>query len=250
MKHRKRKIALLVIGSILLAMIIGLAVYVSIYYPADDTAQAALHSDEQVTVTEQDGRLVFAPEHPQVGLIFYPGGKVEYRAYAPLLHTLARHNVLSIAVEMPFQLAVLRPQAADGIREDYPSIRRWYISGHSLGGSMAAVYAAQHTDTLEGLILLAAYSNTDLSHSSLRVLSLYGSEDGVLNYDKYRDNRHYLPEDTTEVVLQGGCHAYFGSYGAQRGDGHPTITPTEQIQQTVQHIMTWIQPPLQKAAVP
>ncbi len=115
---------------------------------------------------------------------------------------------------------------------------------------MAAVYAAQHTDTLEGLILLAAYSNTDLSHSSLRVLSLYGSEDGVLNYDKYRDNRPYLPEDTTEVVLQGGCHAYFGSYGAQRGDGHPTITPTEQIQQTVQHIMTWIQPPLQKAAVP
>lgn len=237
MKHKKLAITLLIIGGILLTAVIGFLIYVSIYYHADDTAQAALQSDAQVTVTEENGRLVFAPAKPTAGLIFYPGGKVDYHAYAPLLHELARQNMLCIAVEMPFNLAVFRPNAADGIQEAYPSVQRWYIGGHSLGGSMAALYANGHRQQLEGLILLAAYSTADLSDSDLCVLSVYGSEDGVLNRDKYTDNLSHLPGDYRAYIIPGGCHAYFGSYGAQKGDGEPTITPQEQVQQTVRFIM-------------
>ena len=39
-----------------------------------------------------------------------------------------------------------------------------------------------------------------------------------------------------ETVIEGGCHAYFGAYGAQKGDGTPAITCEEQMQQTVQAI--------------
>ena len=43
---------------------------------------------------------------------------------------------------------------------------------------------------------------------------MYGSEDGVLNMEK---NGSY--ETTVEIVIPGGNHAGFGSYGAQNGDG-------------------------------
>ena len=94
----------------------------------------------------------------------------------------------------------------------------------------------EHTEEFEGLVLLAAYSTSDLSGSGLQVLSVYGSEDRVLNMDSYEKYRENLPADFTEVVIPGGCHAYFGCYGAQKGDGTPGITNEEQIRRTAEAI--------------
>ena len=80
----------------------------------------------------------------------------------------------------------------------------------------------------------------DLSDAELEVLSIYGSEDQVLNREKYNDNISNLPKDFKEIVIEGGCHAYFGMYGAQDGDGTPRITNEEQIQQTVEYIAQMI----------
>jgi len=38
------------------------------------------------------------------------------------------------------------------------------------------------------------------------------------------------------MVIDGGCHAYFGMYGAQEGDGRPEISNEEQIALTVDTI--------------
>ena len=114
------------------------------------------------------------------------------------------------------------------------------MAGHSLGGAMAANYAAGQSEVFDGLILLAAYSTKDLSQTTLRVLSVYGSEDGVMNRESYEKNRSNLPTDTTEVVLDGGCHAQFGSYGPQDGDGIPTISGEEQIRQSVEAIAAFV----------
>ena len=84
-------------------------------------------------------------------------------------------------------------------------------------------------DEYEGLILLGSYSTADLSDTDLDVLSIYGSEDKVLNREKYEENKSNLPDDFSEVVIEGGCHAYFGMYGAQDGDGTPTIQTTSRL---------------------
>ena len=105
---------------------------------------------------------------------------------------------------------------------------------------MAANYAASHDGDYDGLILLAAYSTKDLTGTPLRVLSVYGSEDGVMNQDSYEKNRANLPADTTEIVLDGGCHAQFGSYGPQDGDGIPTISGEEQVRQTAEAIAAFV----------
>ena len=148
----------------------------------------------------------------------------------------AEQGILCILVKMPFNLAVLDVNAADSLREQYPEIERWYIGGHSLGGSMAASYLEKHTEDYEGLILLGSYSTADLSGSGLEVLSIYGSEDKVMNREKYGKNKSNLPDDFTEIIIDGGCHAYFGMYGAQEGDGTPTITNEEQIRLAAGHI--------------
>ena len=239
MKQKNRRV-LAVVLLCLLAVGVLFGVYVGDYYHAGAAAEAALLSDDSVTVTQENGSWVFAPDTPIAGLIFYPGGKVENTAYAPLLHKLANKGILCVLVKMPCNLAVLDMNAADGIPEDFPEVNSWYIGGHSLGGAMAASYAAKYTDELDGLVLLAAYSTADLTGSRLRVYSTYGSDDGVLNREKYETDRSNLPANTTEVVIDGGCHAGFGSYGPQAGDGTPTISGEDQQQQTADALAAWM----------
>ena len=234
---RKRNIFIITASIVLtLAIIAGAcAIYLGDYYRADQEAIGAF-LPQGTTWNEESGRIVLAPEGATKGFIFYPGGKVEYTAYVPLMQACAEEGILCVLVEMPFNLAVLDVNAADGIQEAYPEIEEWYIGGHSLGGSMAASYIADHTEEYEGLILLGSYATADLSDTDLAVLSLFGSEDKVMNREKYDKNKSNLPGDLTEFVIDGGCHAYFGMYGAQDGDGTPTITNEEQIRITVKNI--------------
>ena len=240
MKKRTR-IILSVCLAVFFVFGVGGYAYVSDYYHADETALEAMAYLTDSVQAEQDGDVIwFVPEDPTAGLIFYPGGKVEHTAYAPLLRACAEQGILCALVRMPGNLAVLDANAADGLQEEYPEVTAWYMAGHSLGGAMAANYAAAHAEDFNGLILLAAYSTKDLTGTTLRVLSVYGSEDGVLNRESYEKNRANLPADTTEVVLDGGCHAQFGCYGPQDGDGIPTISGEEQLRQTSEAITVFI----------
>ena len=239
---RKRKIFIIVTSIVLvIAFFVGAcAIYLGDYYRADNEAIGAFLPQGSAWKEEPNGNIVFEPDGATTGLIFYPGGKVEHTAYIPLMQACAENGILCVIVEMPFNLAVFDINAADGIQKEYPQIENWYIGGHSLGGSMAASYLEKHTNEYEGLILLGSYSTADLSDDELEVLSIYGSEDQVLNREKYNDNISNLPKDFKEIVIEGGCHAYFGMYGAQEGDGTPSITNEEQIQQTVEYIAQMI----------
>lgn len=200
--------------------------------PSDD-ALAALENTEQVTVTKVDNTWVFTPATttPTTGYIFYPGGHVDARNYAIYASEIAAQGYLVVIPEMPLSLAVLNINAADALMQEYPDIKTWGIGGHSLGGAMAATYAAAHPDKLAGLVLLAAYpaSGSDLSKSGLHVLSMYGTLDTVVNRTKLEAGRQLLPNDTVYQVLNGGNHAQFGSYGLQPGDTeNPTMSAAEQ----------------------
>ena len=206
-------------------------------YPAGDAARAALVSGGGVTVSVQDHLTVFSPDEAAQGFIFYPGGRVEHRAYAPLMRFLAEQGVLCVLVEMPFDLAVLDMNAGAEIPGLYPQVERWFIGGHSLGGAMAASHAAAEK-RYAGLILLAAYATAEIK--DLPVLSIYGTQDQVLNREKYAANRALLPEAATEVVLEGGNHAQFGDYGHQKGDGLPAISAQAQLDAAVNEILAFM----------
>ena len=234
----KKRLFLRLTAAFLLLLMLGCGIYVSDYYRAEETIGALIPS---VSLEISDDRMIFLPEEAEAGLIFYPGGKVEFTAYAPLMAELAQQNILCVLLKMPLNLAVLDMDAAQGIPELFPQVAHWYLAGHSLGGSMAASFAGKQPGTYEGLILLAAYSTADLTETGLKVCSLYGDRDGVLNREKYQQYRSNLPEDTLELVLEGGNHAGFGSYGPQEGDGTSTLEPGVQLQWTADRILEFIQ---------
>ena len=219
-------------GAAFLLAVLAAAMLLSAGYDAGEEALAVMEG-----CARQDGAAVFAPEsEPIAGMIFYPGGLVDQAAYAPLMQALSGRGILCLLVNMPMDLAVLNVHAADGLAQRYPDIRRWLIGGHSLGGAMAAEYASKHAQAFDGLVLLGAYSAADLTASGLRVLSIYGTEDGVLNREKYENSRANYPEAFEERVIEGGNHAQFGDYGAQKGDGIAKISGKEQTRRTADAI--------------
>lgn len=234
------------LGKGLMILIIGLVVlgtiYVRIYYHAGQEAVAYLENPQGYSVEYlQRDEIVFLPtQESDTGFIFYPGGKVQYEAYAPLMGELAKRGITCVLVRMPVNLAVLAPDTADGIQDRLPEVENWYIGGHSLGGAMAASYVGKHTEDYQGFILLAAYTTKDLSQTNLQALLIYGSEDQVMKRDKYEENKKKLPVQYEEVILSGGCHGYFGDYGEQKGDGIATITPEEQWFTTAEYISEWM----------
>ena len=239
-KHTLRNIAICILCLIIVLGIIGF-IYIQDYYHADNEAIEVFSANVTNISREtlDNNYKVYAPKDATMGLIFYPGGKVEYNAYAPLMEACANQGILCILVEMPANLAVFDIDAADGLQEKYPEITSWYIGGHSLGGSMAASYIADQT-SFDGLVLLGAYSTADLSDKGLSVLSMYGSEDKVLNHEKYEQYIGNLPSNYKEVIIEGGNHAGFGMYGEQAGDGTSTITNEEQIKQTAKQISDFV----------
>ena len=138
-------------------------------------------------------------------------------------------------VKMPFHLAFFGMNKAADVMHQY-SYANWYIGGHSLGGAMAANYAADHGDRIRGLVLLAAYPTKKLPSDMIEIL-LYGSEDHVLRTEAVEEGRQYAPEEYCEYVIKGGNHAQFGSYGVQKGDGKAVISASEQLEEAVRLTM-------------
>lgn len=239
-KHRVLKIVCILLAVVVLVTGIAFGRYVNDYYHMNNTAVKALKSTKEITVKQEDDRTVFVPKKYDTGLVFYPGGKVEYQAYAPLMEDYAEKGILCVLVKMPFNLAVFDSEKAEDVIGGYKKVKHWYIGGHSLGGSMAAVCASKNSQDFDGIIFLGSYSTENLKKTKLKAVSLYGSEDRILNrenYQKYHDN---LPEDTLEEVLIGGNHSQFGSYGHQEGDGYASISAKKQREETVDYSMQMI----------
>lgn len=200
-------------------------------------ALAALESDASVTVSTQNDWWVFEPTATEVtvGFIFYPGGLVEPRSYAPFARDIAAAGYRVIIVPMPLNLAIFNANAADAVIAAYPQIERWAIGGHSLGGAMAARYAGSHRENIAGLALWASYpeGGNDLSDSGMAVVSVYGVLDGLASIDQVQSAQVLLPEDAEFVRIEGGNHAQFGWYGDQAGDQPAVISREEQQLQTV-----------------
>jgi len=180
---------------------------------------------------------VFRPvvQQPSAGLVFYPGGRVDYRAYAPAAQAIAAQGYLVVIPSMPLNLAVLAAGRAGEVIPAFPEVQHWAVGGHSLGGAMAANYAHKQSDKVQGLVLWAAYpaGGDDLSSYKLQVVSIFGTRDGLATGAKIKASRPLLPAGTRWVAVEGGNHGQFGWYGAQPGDQEATISREEQQAQVV-----------------
>lgn len=184
--------------------------------------------------------VILHPEsEPKATILFYPGGFVEPESYLLLANALSLKDYRVIVVRMPINLAILGIHRAQDYLEyvEGPLL----LAGHSLGGASAAFFVDRHPELVDGLILMAAYPADSLSlvELPLAVLSIQASEDEILNQEAFEATRDNLPSRTTFVMIDGGNHAGFGAYGAQRGDGEATLSRSEQHALILEAIETW-----------
>jgi len=182
----------------------------------------------------EDGQLVFRPDSPtDKGLIYYPGGLVDPEAYAVTAQGIADAGYLVVVPKMPLNLAFTGINRADRIRADFPEIESWVIGGHSLGGAMAAQYAKNNVDNLDGLIMYASYpaNNEDFVDFSLPILTIIGSKDpGAPQQEAFYDA---IADSAERFIIEGGNHRQYADYSFQPDDGIATISAAEQQDQII-----------------
>jgi len=205
-------------------------------------ALEAMESDDLVAVSDRPW-LTFSPipVTSETGFVFYPGGRIDPRGYAPLMRAIASSGVLVVVPEMPINMAPFRPNVADEIIAAYPDIHHWVIGGHSVGGTMAAQYTDSHRDAIAGLAIWASYpaDNADLADAGIPVVLIYGSHDPRVD-DGIARRRHLLPADTRYVRIDGGDHHQFGSYAIKPQEHHATIDRAAQQEQTIEETLSLI----------
>ncbi|MBR1559461.1 MAG: hypothetical protein IJ646_04385 [Clostridia bacterium] len=221
--------------SLLVLLAMAGLIYFGTYYRAGGAAVEAMTSSDDVTVTDAGRYIAFDGPGAGDAVAFYPGAKVEAEAYAPLMRLLAEGGADAYLLRMPARVALFDVGAAARPMADHPH-GRWIVAGHSLGGVAACAFAGKHADVVDGVVLLASYPVSKLPEG-LRLLSIFGSADGVLDMDRYDGNRSNWPPDAREIVLYGGNHAGFGDYGPQSGDGDADIPPEAQQAATARAIL-------------
>lgn len=208
--------------------------YVNDYYHADDTSLSYINGSENVSVSKISNGLFIDGPGNDTALIFYPGAKIEYTSYLPLMNNLANKGVDAYLVEMPLNLAFLGSDSADEIIKN-SNYSHYILAGHSLGGSMAAKYSSSHN--VDGLVLLAAYPADEVK---IPVLSIYGSNDKILNLKSYNDSKSLIKDNFTENIINGGNHGQFGNCGFLKGDENATVNSTVQQKESVDYIIDFI----------
>lgn len=200
-------------------------------FSAEEPALAAMQSSSTVTVVETPTRIELNPTgSPNTTAVFFePGAKVEARAYAAILRPLAEAGFTVVIAKQPVAIAFLSLSDFEATRSDFPDVNRWVVGGHSLGGVVASIQAdAGDSNTaapVVGLFLYASFPASDISTSlTARVLSVAAANDGLATPADVDAAKPSLPSDASYTVIPGAVHAFFADYGAQPGDGTPTVS--------------------------
>eukprot|EP00548_Thalassiothrix_antarctica_P005283 CAMPEP_0194146166 /NCGR_PEP_ID=MMETSP0152-20130528/20074_1 /TAXON_ID=1049557 /ORGANISM="Thalassiothrix antarctica, Strain L6-D1" /LENGTH=249 /DNA_ID=CAMNT_0038846619 /DNA_START=66 /DNA_END=815 /DNA_ORIENTATION=+ len=222
--------------------------------PESESVEAAMKSGDNVKVFERSRRVCFRRVRlfqgfepiglntPKgIGMIYYPGARISPEQYSPIARSLAELGYHVAIVDFALDLAVTNNRRAEDVFDYSPwkdTVKKWIISGHSLGGAMACAYAndfAERRDKLKGIALHAAYPGDGglfdgtLKGLNLRVYSIFGTNDGLTTAVEIDESRPILPDDTQFVPIEGGNHTqFYYTDKLQDGDNEADISRNDQ----------------------
>ena len=210
-------------------------------FEATDIALDAMEGSATVSVTQTWSRILMEPigsDPPAAGLVFYPGARVDARAYAHVLTPIVEAGYRVVIVKPPLGIAFFSTSYATNWVNDDTELSRWAVGGHSLGGVVASSSEDNYGEIV-GLVLYASYPSSDISdRPGLAVASIYGTNDGLAEPERIRASASDLPPTAVLVPIEGAVHSDFGDYGLQPGDGQPGITRAEAQSQIIEATLT------------
>ncbi len=224
-RRRLRKTIALSVLALLLLLVTCFLTYASLPTLAEPKPLAAVRDDPALRLRETGDAVVLTPTSGAsgTGIVFLSGAHIDPAAYASKLSGIVDGGVTVVIARPILNLAILENRPLTTFTGLAPTVNRWYVAGHSLGGVRACQYAKDDY-TVAGLILFGSYCGIDVSSTSIPVLSIGGSRDGLTTPSKIRSASHLLPVDATFITIPGADHADFGDYGPQAGDLSSTTT--------------------------
>lgn len=191
---------------------------------------------------EKDWIIFNEKDSDSVGIILYPGAKVEPEAYSYYARQLSKKGYLVAIPNMKFNFAFFDTNKAQKIIDTHPPVQKWIIGGHSLGGVVASKFAYNNPELIDGVFLLGSYPDekTDFSTQTLPILSIYGEKDGLSTVKKIENKEYLLSKSTNLHEIKGGNHGQFGIYGYQKGDTKTSIPVKKQQDEMINITLKWI----------
>lgn len=228
--------------AILLAVVLGVAMFLFWTKQVADVEENAKQSIEGKYEFTDDVYVYGDVKTAKVGVILYPGAKIEPLAYGTTANLIASKGYAVFVPKMFLNMAILSSDQANEIMKKYSEIQTWVIGGHSLGGVAAAQYVDMYPDKVEGLFFLASYpsESVDFSQSALPILSIYGEKDGLTELKDIEANKKYMSKNAIYYEIKGGNHSQFGSYGLQSKDNQASISREAQQKEIAEVMSQWV----------
>ncbi|WP_413381171.1 alpha/beta hydrolase [Alkalihalobacillus sp. 1P02AB] len=238
-----KKISLIAVTLLLLTIIIGAIIYLRPYPATQEALMVFQQKSDDYRIEQKNDWYKFEPTSDEIQstIILYPGGLVKPESYSLLAEELALNQHRVFIIKMPLNLAFLGQDKANPIVDKYQD-EPIFIGGHSLGAVFASRFALEFEEKLDGVFFLASYPDKkgSLRSTSLPSILLTASEDKVINKKNLEQASDFFSKEHHHFIIEGGNHAYFGSYGQQSGDGESLISTEVQRRHTVMLLHEWI----------
>lgn len=230
-KHKKETVRLVQVIWVLIAISIvtlaGMALYFTISYAdsvgVDKSRVQELEKNSAVLLTKNTEyySLFSVPSSSETGLVIVPGAFMDPMAYITRYAPLVNGGKLKLFVtRSPLNYAPLATNQINSIVTQNPSVKKWYVAGHNLGGEVTCSYAAENQSRVSGLILLGSSCRNNISEKNIRVLDISGSNDGISTPGEVLTSAKDLPSDSKFVEIMGANHGSFGDFNRTlSGDG-------------------------------
>ncbi len=224
--------------TVVVVLAVVFLVYANIVMQGTRSAALQVWRDDRLAVRDVGDSIVMTPTGSVdgTGIVFIPGAKVDPYAYMATFRQVVASGTTVVITKPTLNLAFFDTRPLSTFEAHAPGVRTWAVGGHSLGG-VRACQLAQYAD---GLLLLGSYCANDIAGSSVQVLSVSGSRDGLSTPEKVAAARHLLPTTATVVEIEGANHADFGAYGDQPGDRTATIPRADARAQISAAIEDWV----------
>ena len=222
---------------------ISFTIWLVYSYQSKGVSDSLLKSDAKISVKDNENYFLFEPKQKFDKIfIFYPGAMVDPKAYVPLCRKISENGIKVYLIKMPWRLASKGYEIPKQLKLFADKTKTYILAGHSQGGKMAAQFVQENPTLIDKLILVGTTHPRDISlaGSTIPILKIYGSDDGVADEKTIFQNKSKLPATAKFVKIEGANHAQFGYYGFQFGDNSARISREKQQDETLKCILDFV----------
>ena len=222
---------------------ISFTIWLVYSYQSKGVSDSLLKSDAKISVKDNENYFLFEPKQKFDKIfIFYPGAMVDPKAYVPLCRKISENGIKVYLIKMPWRLASKGYEIPKQLKLFADKTKTYILAGHSQGGKMAAQFVQENPTLIDKLILVGTTHPRDISlaGSTIPILKIYGSDDGVADEKTIFQNKSKLPATAKFVKIEGANHAQFGYYGFQFGDNSARISREKQQNETLKCILDFV----------